>query len=134
MTVFVLDTNVISDIVAPQPNTTVLNQLSKNRQHTLCLCEAVDYEVRRGYLKAGASTRLRVYEERIKPQFQWVPVIEADWRQAAQFWATTVSQGKQLADIDLLVAAVATRLSGIIISADEDFDALPLSRQNWRLP
>jgi len=134
MTVFVLDTNVISDIVAPQPNTTVLNQISKNRQHTLCLCEPVDYEVRRGYLKAGASTRLRVYEERIKPQFQWVPISDADWRQAAQFWATTVSQGKQLADIDLLAAAVATRLSGIIISADEDFDALPLSRQNWRLP
>lgn len=134
MSVFVLDTNVISDIVAPQPNVNVLKHLSQHQQHTLCLCEAIDYEVRRGYIKVGASTRLRIYEERIRNQFQWVRLTEADWRQAAQFWATTVSQGKQLADVDLLIAAVATRLNGIIVSADEDFDALSVARHNWRIP
>ena len=75
---------------------------------------------------------MRVYEERIKPQFQWVPIIEADWQQAAQFWADTVSRGLQLSDVDLLVAAVSVRLSGIIVSADDDFDALPVTRQSWR--
>jgi len=132
MMVFVLDTNVISDMVAPKPNPDVLRQLAAQRQQAICLCEAVDYEVRRGYLKSKATTRLRVYEERIKPQFQWVPIIEADWQQSAQFWADTVSRGLQLSDVDLLVAAVAVRLSGIIVSADDDFDALPVTRQSWR--
>ena len=59
MTIFVLDTNVIADIVAPKPNAAVIRQIAVQRQHTLCLCEAVDYEVRRGYLKTNASTRLR---------------------------------------------------------------------------
>lgn len=132
MTVFVLDTNVISDMVSPNPNVTVVNQIAAHRQHTICLCEAVDYEVRRGYLKTGATAKLRVYEERIKLQFQWVAIVEVDWRQAAQFWADAVNKGKQLSDVDLLVAAVATRLGGQVISADDDFDALPVTRTTWR--
>jgi predicted nucleic acid-binding protein len=134
MTVFVLDTNVISDMVSPNPNVTVVNQIAAHRQHTICLCEAVDYEVRRGYLKTGATAKLRVYEERIKSQFQWVAIVEVDWRQAAQFWADAVNKGKQLSDVDLLVAAVATRLGGQVISADDDFDALPVTRTTWRSP
>jgi len=134
MTLFVLDTNVISDIVSPKPNTDVLAKIAAHRQHTLCLCEAVDYEVRRGYLKTGATAKLNVYEQRIKLQFQWVPVVEADWRQAAQFWADTVSKGKQLSDVDLLVAAVTIRLGGLIVSADDDFDALSVTRTSWRSP
>lgn len=132
MTVFVLDTNVISDIVAPTPNATVLARLAANRTHTLCLCEPVDYEIRRGYLKRNATTRLKIYESRIRPQFQWVAITSADWQKAAQFWAHTVGHGRQLADIDLLVAAVATRLKAIIVSADDDFDALSIGRENWR--
>lgn len=134
MTVFVLDTNVISDMVSPTPNVAVVNQIAAHRQHTICLCEAVDYEVRRGYLKTGATAKLWVYEERIKSQFQWVAIVEADWRQAAQLWADAVNIGKQLSDVDLLVAAVATRLGGQVISADDDFDALPVTRTTWRSP
>jgi predicted nucleic acid-binding protein len=38
-----------------------------------------------------------------------------------------------VSDIDLLVAAVAKRLGGVIVSADADFDALSNSRENWRI-
>lgn len=82
MTVFVLDTNVISDIVRPAPNLTVVNHLEAHTEHILCLCEPVDYEVRRGYLKSDATTQLRIYEAHIRPQFQWVTLVEADWQQA----------------------------------------------------
>lgn len=133
MTVYVLDTNVISDIVAPNPILEVVNHIANKQNHTLCLCEAVDYEVRRGYLRVNATTRLEIYDRRIKPQFQWINIETSDWHQAAQLWAAAVSQGKQLADIDLLIAAVAVRLDGIIVSADEDFDALNVHRENWRL-
>ena len=58
MTIFVLDTNVISDMVSPKPNAAVVANLAAHREQTLCLCEAVDYEVRRGYLKTGAIEHL----------------------------------------------------------------------------
>ena len=68
------------------------------------------------------------------PLLDWLPLTDADWRQAAQFWADTRSTGKQLSDVDLLVAALAKRLDAIIISNDDDFDALPVKRENWRTP
>jgi len=55
-----------------------------------------------------------------------------NWQQAAQFWADAVNKGKQLSDVDLLVAAVAARLGGVVVSADGDFDALPVRRNIWR--
>ena len=133
MTVFVLDTNVLSDIIAPTPIQNVIAKIAAHRQDTICLCEAVEYEVRRGYLKTSATGKLKIYEERINPQFQWVNITEADWQQAARFWADAANKGKALSDVDLLVAAVARRLAGIVVSADGDFDELPVQRVNWRL-
>ena len=124
MTVFVLDTNVISDIVAPKPNFQVISQINLHRRDSIYLCDAVDYEVRRGYLKTGATSKLKVYQEKVKPQFQWASFLESDWQQAAEFWATAANEGKALSDVDLLVAAVTVRLGGILVSADDDFDHL----------
>jgi len=42
------------------------------------------------------------------------------------------NEGRAFSDVDLLVAAVAERLGGIIVSADADFDALSVLRENWR--
>jgi predicted nucleic acid-binding protein len=134
MTLYVLDTNIISDIASPVPNSEVLNQVLLHQQDILCLCEPVDFEIRRAYLKSKATTRLRAYETTIKPQFQWIKVVGADWRHAAQLWADAASKGKALSDIDLLIAAVTLRLDGILVSADEDFTALSVRRENWRLP
>jgi len=57
---------------------------------------------------------------------------DIDWEQAAQFWADAVSRGKQHSDVDLLVAAIAKRLEATVITADDDFDSLPVKRENWR--
>lgn len=134
MTVYVMDTNVVSDIAAPKPSPAVLTHLVKHRQDILCLCDAVDYEIRRGYLKTAAATKLKAYETKVKRQFQWVAITEADWKQAAQFWSEMANKGRAFSDVDLLVAAVAKRIGGIIVSADADFDALSVKRENWRIP
>ncbi len=133
MTVFVLDTNVISDMMAPTPVQNVIANIDFHRQDTICICEAVDYEIRRGFLKANATGRLRSFEQRIKPQFQWLQIIEPDWQHAARLWADAANRGKALSDVDLLIAAIATRLGGVVVSADEDFDELRIERQDWRL-
>lgn len=85
MSVYVMDTNVISDIAAPIPKPIVLANLAKHQQDTLCLCEAVDYEIRRGYFKTAATSKLRAYENKVKQQFQWVKITDDDWKRAAQF-------------------------------------------------
>lgn len=133
MTVYIIDTNVISDIAAPTPNQIVLEHFVRHRYDTLCLCEAVDYEIERGYLKTGATTRLRAYENKVRQQFQWVTITEDDWKQAAQFWADMANKGRAFSDVDLLIAAVAKRFGGVIVSADDDFDALSIQRENWRV-
>ena len=130
--IYVLDTNVLSDSL--RSHVTVRTQIRAHRTHSLCLCQPVDYEVRRGLLRKDAKTQLHLYETVIKPPFRWIPLVDDDWRQAARLWADAVSQGKQLADIDLLVAAIAIRLNAVIVTADDDFDTLPVQRINWREP
>jgi predicted nucleic acid-binding protein len=134
MTVFVLDTNVLADIAAPTPPAAVLAKFLYRQRDALCLCEAVDYEIRRSYLKTRAVTRLKAYEEELKPQFEWIPILNEDWNAAAQLWADTSSKGRVLSDVDLLIAAVALRLEGVVVTADNDFDSLPVTRVNWRIP
>ncbi|MCL4256449.1 MAG: hypothetical protein KJ043_22020 [Anaerolineae bacterium] len=41
------------------------------------------------------------------------------------------SVGRQLSDIDLLVASVALRLNGVVVTDDHDFDILPVATENW---
>lgn len=36
--------------------------------------------------------------------------------------------------MDLLIAAVAIRHDAIVVTADKDFDVLPVKRENWRTP
>jgi len=132
--IYIIDTNIISDIAGPKPNDLVLSQMAAHRQDTICLCEAVDYEVRRGYLKVNATARLQAYDQFVKPQFQWLRLTDSDWLRAAQLWAEAATRGKALSDVDLLVAAVAQRLDGTIVSADNDFDGMPVKRMNWRNP
>jgi predicted nucleic acid-binding protein len=62
------------------------------------------------------------------PRMMWAPLIDADWEQTAHFWDDATVRGRQFSDIDLLVAAMAARLGGMIVSGDDDFDALPPPR------
>ncbi|MCD4685179.1 MAG: PIN domain-containing protein [Anaerolineae bacterium] len=98
------------------------------------LCPPVYYEVLRGLIKTSATRKRRIFEEQFAPQLLFMPLTDADWRQAARFWANTSNAGRQLADADLLVAAIAHRVGGVVVTADDDFDALPVQRANWRVP
>jgi predicted nucleic acid-binding protein len=59
---------------------------------------------------------------------EWVEMRSSDWEQAARLWADAVSRGKQLSDVDLLIASIALRQNAIIVSSDADFDAFPIKR------
>jgi predicted nucleic acid-binding protein len=92
----------------------------------------VVFEVERGLLHREAASQLDYFREQVLPLFSVVPVTLADWRIASRLWAEMRRKGIQLSDIDFLIAAVTLRLDGILVSADDDFDALPIKRENWR--
>jgi tRNA(fMet)-specific endonuclease VapC len=129
---YILDTNVISDLLKGHPNVQARLRDAMQQEAAIILCQPVLYEVRRGLLWVGATSKQAVLERDFLPLFQVTPLLDGDWALAARFWADAVSTGRQLADIDLLVAAIAARLGAIIVSSDADFDALPVPRHDWR--
>lgn len=113
---FILDTNVIADIANLTPNLNVLAKMRANQSNFLYLSAPVDYEVRRGYIKKNAVKQLATYENGFKPLFEWADLEATDWQRAAQLWADAQKIGKQLSDIDLLIAAIAIRLNAIVVT------------------
>lgn len=129
--IYILDTNVITDLMKE-----VSSVVDKVRQmqsdHILCISQPIDYEIMRGLTRKIATTQITRYETLIKPRFQWIPLMDADWEQAAQFWANVTNAGKQLSDMDLLIGAIVKHLNATLITADDDFTAIPILRDNWR--
>jgi len=132
--IYVLDANVISDVLMRRQ--IVRDRLAQvvNQGNNLCLCQPVYFELMRGLLKINAIQKLNTLQTRVVPRMTWVSLTDADWEQAARFWADAASRGRQLSDMDLLIAAAAHRLGGILVSSDADFDALTLPREDWRAP
>jgi len=83
-------------------------------------------------LKVGAKRKLSFFEDEFTPQLDWLMLTNDDWRHAATLWANTTRKGRQLSDVDYLIAALSKRLNAILVTADNDFDALPVKRENWR--
>jgi predicted nucleic acid-binding protein len=127
--IYLLDTTIISALL--KNNQTVFNAVERHKDDTLSLCPPVHFEVRRGLLWKNAQVQWNAYTQDIVPRFTWIPLLEADWEQAAVFWAQTRKAGRQLSDIDLLIAAITLRVEGTIASNDADFDALDVPRVNW---
>jgi predicted nucleic acid-binding protein len=131
---YILDTNAVADYINEFVPTITRIKQAIREDHLLILCQPVRYEVMRGLLKVGATRKQEIFEQEFTPRLMWIPLVDADWEQAARFWADATSRGRQFSDIDLLVAAVASRLEGVIVSSDADFDALAISREDWRNP
>ncbi|MEZ4668417.1 MAG: PIN domain-containing protein [Anaerolineae bacterium] len=131
--IYLLDTNAITDLSKRVTNVVAQRSRKFREGHSIALCPPIYYENLRGLLKANASAQIARLQG-FKTTFDWQPLTDDDWLQAAQFWADADNRGKRLSDIDLLLSALARRLDAIIVSADKDFDALPVKREDWRLP
>lgn len=129
---YILDTNVIADRFKRHPQ--VLQRLTQAGEagHVLGLCDPVRYEVLRGLLKVKAVHKLQLFQGRIAPLLDHLPLTAADWERAAELWAQMRNQGKQLSDADLLIASLAQRLNAVVVTSDADFAAMPILRENWR--
>ena len=131
--IYLLDSNAVSDFLNHQPVLKLRVENAIARDHLVCLAQPVHYEVSRGLLKVGATRKLTAFEDEFVPQLDWLALADRDWREAAKLWADATRKGKQLSDVDFLLAALAIRFNAILVSSDNDFDVLPVRRENWRV-
>ncbi len=125
---FILDTNIISAIIKGHP--AVFVHFEAHRSDEIYLCQPVYFETMRGLIWKRADSKIGLLE-RLRSQLGWLQLNDHHWTQAGRFWADSVSHGRQLSDVDLLIAALAFDLDAIIVSNDSDFDALSVQRENW---
>ncbi len=130
--IYLLDTNLLSDLIAGRENVSQKFRTLVEQDETLCLCQPVFYELRRGIFWRNSLGKYRIFNQNILPRLTLISLTDADWLQAAQLWADAVSRGKQLSDVDLLIAALTQRLDAVLVTGDDDFATLPIKRENWR--
>ena len=131
--IYLLDTNVISDLIVKHPIVTRQVEEHKLKADELIVCQPVYYELMRGLIRTRSTKKLAVLTNQLLPGFAWQQLDRQDWLQAAHYWSNAINIGKQLSDMDLLIAAMVTRLNAVLVSADTDFDALPVKREDWRV-
>jgi predicted nucleic acid-binding protein len=130
--IYLLDTNTISDLPEGHPIVGTALRRYIQEGHTIGLCPPVRYEIERGLLWRNLVKKLNVFRSVIRPQLTHIEMVDTDSTQATQFWISSRSRGRQLSDMDVIIAAIAHRLDAVIVSSDTDFDALPVKRDNWR--
>jgi predicted nucleic acid-binding protein len=131
--IYVLDANAIIEWLSTRGDVFELKMIELVQQkHRIGSCSPVYYEISRGLRWRFAPKKLDTFEKRIIPFLETYPLIDADWDRAATLWADTRRAGKQLSDIDLLLAALVSRIDATLISQDADFDSLPIRRAAWQ--
>lgn len=90
------------------------------------------YEIRRGLLHAGASTRAQSFERFANVSHIW-PLSRAASKRAAEICAQLWSKGTPLEDADILIAAIALSNDLVLVTNNQrHFERIPsLHTENW---
>ncbi len=134
MTVYVLDTNIISLIMRQHPTVRARFDAALGPQNDFLGCPVVWYEVRRGLLARDARNQIADFEF-LFSTFLWQDYTQADWTLAASLWMQRRSQGLPIGDADLLIAVFARNRGAVLVTDNEkDFAGLGVTVDNWMVP
>ena len=128
---FVLDTNVISQML--RRNVAALAHLRQavENDDELFMCPVVFYELWRGLRYRGAERQLAELEG-LSRALQWADYDRPMWVDAAGLWADQRRRGRTTDDADLLIAAFARRLQATLVTNNtSDFVDLGLPVVDW---
>lgn len=135
---FLLDTNIISNIVSPRPSNALLNWLSDQADDTLFIASMTIAEIKRGILQLLPHGRRREqleewFDGADGPRTAFANRILAFDEEAALIWAALMAEGKRAGRprdaIDMILAATA-ELHGCIVLTDNDRDFVGLTYFN----
>lgn len=137
---YLLDTNVISELIARQPNPRVLQWINQVDPNMVYLSVITIGEIRKGVEKLAASKRRQAIEEWLETDL----LIRFEGRileisvQTMLIWGELVGrlekQGKPLNAVDSLIAAIALQGAYILVTRNEsDFQDTGVSILNpWK--
>jgi predicted nucleic acid-binding protein len=130
-----LDTNIISNVVKPEPSQALLAWLEEQADGDLYISSFTIAEIQRGILEKPAGRKRHVLEAWFTgpegPQTLFAGRILAFDERAALVWAALMADGKATGrprnPLDMIVAAVAAANDCIVVTANErDFSGLDI--------
>lgn len=131
---YLLDSNIISHILAKDPIATARLERSFQCDDILILSPVVFYEIRRGLLRRKVAAKTREFE-RLMLSLVWDDLQEGDWETASRLWADSVTKGNPRKDADILIAAHAIGSRATLVTDNEKhFLHLGVPIENWRKP
>jgi tRNA(fMet)-specific endonuclease VapC len=132
MPLYLLETNVVSDLMTNHPRVT-----AKASQYAGRLLSSVIVrgEIIDGLQRLPAGRRRRRLEAeatQVLATLTWQPVTEQGADTSGSLKATLARQGRSLGDNDLWIAATALTLGAIVVTRDTDFHLVPgLQVEDW---
>ena len=131
MTRYMLDTNIVSDLIR-NPQGRAARQIGKVGEDNICTSIIVAAELRYGCAKSGSKRLLKAVEDLLAE----INVLPFDVPADAEYGAIRSKlevTGKPVGGNDLLIAAHAYTTGAIIVTANiADFKRIPgLNVENW---
>ena len=131
---YLIDTNVLSEVIRPRPNLAVVRTLLTTDPALRFASEITRYELRFGAMLRddGGSLWARI-EQRVLPLVHWLPVDAAVVLAAADMGAKLRRAGTPVEWTDLMLAATASAQGLIVVTRNvRHFDRLPDAQvENW---
>jgi len=142
--IIVLDTGPAGKIAHPRVAPYVREWLAERAAvgDTIALPEIVDFELRRNFLlevRRGQTSFVKSLQrlDELRNSSIFLPLDSATMLKAAELWAEARSQGKPTADpkeldSDVILAAQALQIDGIIVTENPGHLALFVKVEHWR--
>ncbi len=128
---YCLDTNIVSEILRNNPAVNQRLQAELDRNSDIYICSIVYYELSRGLKAAGASNRIREFQQ-LYPILAKLPLDMAAIEIAVNIYVD-LHKGKQIEDNDIYIAAISMANDCILVTANEKhFSRIKgLTYENW---
>lgn len=133
MTRYLLDTNIISNVVKPTPSASLLDWMAEQRDDALFIASLTVAEIRRGVLEKPAGRKREALDAWFAgpegPQALFAGRILPFDDRAGLIWARLMADGKiagqPRSGLDMIVAAVADANNCVVVTDNEkDFAGL----------
>jgi tRNA(fMet)-specific endonuclease VapC len=130
---YLLDTNIISHIMQGRDND-LLNRLTKVAVGQVAMSSVTLAELEYGLHRRGQPTRLRNALTQVLMRIDVLPWDEQAAVRYGEFCNSLESQGINLSDFDMMIAAHAASVKSTLVSRDKAFSQIPtdcLSVEIW---
>jgi tRNA(fMet)-specific endonuclease VapC len=134
---FLLDTNIISELIKKQPNPYLLERMKEVPDASLCSASVCAMELRFGALRVPNSEALWIkIQKRILSRIRILPFGYQEATKAAELLAALYASGRPVGIEDTMIASTALTNGLIGVTANtEHFSRIPgMQMENWLLP